>query len=113
MKKIVRKKNINKENNITHISCENNSIWAKVVYTPSDKSNEFLYSLVIGIKDTGKEMIHDIGSFNMVKAKNQLSKVVIENNKIRIIPRKLPTAVYNLHERDIQEYIFSINEKNL
>lgn len=105
MKKVIKRKS--SSNNNTHIKEENEFLTARIIYTPLN-NGEFMYSLVIEFKDNNKKLTYDIGSFNMVKAKYSLGKIIIERDIIKIIPLKLNTSVYNLHEKDIKEYSFLI-----
>ncbi len=105
MKKVVRKSfKKNKEN--IYLKSENNFVEAKIIYSPIDPAN-FLYELIITNKETKTEEKHQLGCFNIVKAKYAFGEIVIGKNTIKIIPVKKQTTVYNLHEKDIKEYIFT------
>lgn len=105
MKKVVRK-TFKKDKENIHIKSENNFVKAKIIYSPIDSAN-LLYELVITNKITKKEEKHQLGCFNIVKAKYILGEIIISENIIKIIPIKKQTYVYNLHEKDIKEYIFT------
>lgn len=104
MKRIIRKKSKEKEN--IHLQKENEYFLVKIIYSPT--SSDFLYSIIIKNKLTNVETKQDIGIFNITKASFSLGEIVIENNLVKVIPKKRNTAVYNLHEKDIKTYIFNL-----
>lgn len=105
MKKIVKRKSTSKDSEKIHIKEENECILVKIIYTPVCK-NEFLYSLIIEFKETKEILAYEIGVFNLVKAKYSLGKIILHEKSVKILPLKLSTSVYNLHEKDIKEYTF-------
>lgn len=105
MKKIIKRKVDSKNDEKIHIKEENKRILAKIIYTPAYK-DKFLYSLIIEFKETKEILIYEIGVFNLIKAKYSLGKIVLDEKSVKILPLKLITSVYNLHEKDIKEYTF-------